>query len=333
MLIFWQCLQVPTLQRLQVSILWYLNVDPAFSFCSPIYIPCSILPFSSSLPNTVLRCGPILFFSSRPLVHPPVPSYLPITLHSTQLHLLHKRFSSHNRSIFVDSNWTLVVQTSNLFVLLSLLFIGYYPSNLLFPANFPLLPRKCQFEYRVQAGTFVCACFHFFLHKNNLWLFCSRLFLNSVNLKFPLDDGQFFLLLVVVMSPLSFCSIHHHRKYNIWLTILLKTSVWKVNGVNMKVEGSAGRWTRAAGAHNSSILIFTFTFYFYFYFFLFTFYFYFLNGVNMKAGRWTRGTGGTQFQHQGGRQLGGIYSHLLHIFVFHTASVFVFVLGTVLYLM
>ena len=127
-----------------------------FLFALP-YIPCSILPFSSSLPNTVLRCGPILFFSSRPLVHPPVPSYLPITLHSTQLHLLHKRFSSHNRSIFVDSNWTLVVQRSNLFVLLSLLFIGYYPSNLLFPANFPLLPRKCQFEYRVEAGR-ICLC-------------------------------------------------------------------------------------------------------------------------------------------------------------------------------
>ena len=256
-----------------------------FLFALP-YIPCSILPFSSSLPNTVLRCGPILFFSSRPLVHPPVPSYLPITLHSTQLHLLHKRFSSHNRSIFVDSNWTLVVQTSNLFVLLSLLFIGYYPSNLLFPANFPLLPRKCQLEYLVEAGTFVCACFLQQIYSATIMFktFSKRHVFEGWRFRWTM--GSF---VVVVMSPLSFCSIHHQRKYNIWLTILLKTSVWKVNGVNMKVEGSAGRWTR--------------------------------------------GTGGTQFQHQGGRQLGGIYSHLLHIFVFYTASVFVFVLGTVLYLM
>ena len=34
----------------------------------------------------------------------------------------------------------------------------------------------------------------------------------------------------------------------------IKTSTeQKVNGVNMKVEGSVGRWTRVAGARNSSI--------------------------------------------------------------------------------
>ena len=50
------------------------------------------------------------FSSSRPLLHLPPAPYLPITLHSTQLHLLPKDFlSTHKRSIFLDSNWTLLV--------------------------------------------------------------------------------------------------------------------------------------------------------------------------------------------------------------------------------